>query len=154
MVGDVVEVRVFGQDTLTTRGQVRTAGTLTLPLVGQVSVVGQQPSAVASNLAELYKRFVNDPRVIVVVLESQISVAAVGEVKQVGMLQLDAPATVLQALAAAGGMSDFADSSKIFVLRSSDKRMQRIRFTYQALTDGEPAASGFRLKTGDVLFVE
>lgn len=82
-----------------------------------------------------------------------MSVAVIGEAKQAGMIALEPPATVLQALAKAGGMTEFANSANIFVLRSGDK-VQRIRFKYSALVEAEPAATRFHLRTGDSVVVE
>jgi polysaccharide biosynthesis/export protein len=153
-VGDLVEVRVFGQESLNTQRKVRADGTITVPLVGQVVARGTRPSDLAATLTERLRPFVNDPRVTVIAQDAPVTVAAVGEVGQVGLLELEAPATVLQALAKAGGLSDFADRSRIFVLRSQQQRTQRIRFSYQALLDGDPIALSFRMRTGDVLVVE
>jgi polysaccharide export outer membrane protein len=83
-----------------------------------------------------------------------VRVAAVGEVGQVGLLELEAPATVLQALAKAGGLSEFANRSRIFVVRAADNRTQRIRFSYHSLLEGDAAALAFHMRTGDVLVVE
>jgi polysaccharide export outer membrane protein len=152
--GDVIEVRVGGDDKVTTRGRVLPDGTFVLPLLGSVAVAGQRPEEASSLLNERLKRYVNVPDVTVIIQESQVSVAVLGEVKTPGMLDLWAPATVLQALAKAGGMTEFADSSGIYLLRRVGKTTQRIRFTYAALVGGEPVATGFQLKTGDVLVVE
>lgn len=152
--GDVVEVRVFGQDSLNTQKRVRSDGTVTVPLVGQVAVRGTRPTDLAASLTERLRPYVNDPRVSVIVQDAPITVAAVGEVGNVGLLELEAPATVLQALAKAGGLSDFASRSRIFVLRTENQRTQRIRFSYDALVEGQPSALAFHMKTGDVLVVE
>jgi polysaccharide export outer membrane protein len=152
--GDVIEVRVGGDDKVTTRGRVLPDGTFVLPLVGAVAVAGQRPEEASALLNERLKRYVNVPDVTVIIQESQVSIAVLGEVKTPGMLDLWAPATVLQALAKAGGMTEFADSSRVFLLRRVGKSTQRIRFTYTALVEAEPVATGFQLKTGDVLVVE
>lgn len=47
-----------------------------------------------------------------------------------------------------------ADTSDIFVLRRQGDEMERIRFTYDALTRAEPVASRFELESGDVIVVE
>lgn len=153
-IGDLVEVRVFGQESLTTQRKVRDDGTVTVPLVGQLAARGVRPNDFAAQLTERLRPFVNDPRVSVIVQEGPVTVAAVGEVGQVGLLELEAPATVVQAIAKAGGLSDFADRSRIFVVRAQANGSRRIRFTYQSLLDGDPAALSFRMKSGDVLVVE
>jgi polysaccharide biosynthesis/export protein len=153
--GDVVDVRVFGQDAMSAKGAVRLDGTMTLPLLGQVVVAGQQPEDVAKQLKERLKPYVVAPEVTVVIEQSRVNVAMIGEVKGVGVVELESPATVLQALAKAGGMTEFADTDSIFVLRPiGGGKTRRIRFTYKQLIDAEPAAIGFYLKSGDVVVVE
>ncbi|HKU42274.1 MAG TPA: polysaccharide biosynthesis/export family protein [Polyangiales bacterium] len=153
--GDLVDVRVFGQENMSAKGTVRLDGTLTLPLLGQVAVAGQRPEDVAGQLKERLKPYVVAPEVTVVIEQSRVNVALIGEVKAVGVVDLDSPATVLQALAKAGGMTEFADPDSIYVLRTvGGGTTRRIRFTYKQLVDAQPAAIGFYLKTGDVVVVE
>jgi polysaccharide export outer membrane protein len=152
--GDVVEVRVFGQEAMSSKGQVRVDGTLTLPLVGQFPVAGQKPEDVARALKGRLTPYINSPEVTVVIQESQVSVSVVGEVKAVGIIELKSPATVLQAIAKSGGLTEFADKSSIFVLRTTAGVTRRIRLKYQSLVDGDPLALRFHLKTGDVIVVE
>ena len=150
----MISVRIYGEEALTTRARVRQEGTLTLPLLGPVPVAGKLATEVASDLAVRFKPFVLDPRVIVTIEESLVTVTAVGEVKQAGLLELQSPATVLQALAKVGGLTDFASHSGIYVLRPRPGSTQRVRFAYDKLLEGEPAAMAFHLETGDVLVVE
>jgi polysaccharide biosynthesis/export protein len=152
--GDLIEVRVFGQEAMSTKGEVRSDGTLALPLLGQVAVAGRRPEEIASSLKERLKPFIVSPEVTVVIQESRVLVSMVGEVKGVGVVQLRPPATVLQALAMAGGLSDFADRSGIYVLRTVSGVTTRIRFRYDLLIEADPIATRFRLKTGDVIVVE
>jgi len=152
--GDLVDVRVFGQPDVSAKGVVRPDGTLTLPLLGQVPLAGQRPEDAAQQLEERLTKFVIKPEVTVVIEQSRVSIAVIGEVKIAGVVELDAPATVLEALAKAGGMTDFADEDAIFVLRKAGPQTIRVRFTYWQLTGADPAAIGFRLKHGDVVVVE
>jgi polysaccharide export outer membrane protein len=152
--GDLVDVRVFGQPDVSSKGVVRPDGTLTLPLLGQVPVAGQRPEDTAHLLAEKLTKFVIKPEVTVVIEQSRVSVAVLGEVKAAGVVELDSPATVLDALAKAGGMTDFADDDSIYVLRKLGPKTQRVRFTYAQLTGADGAALGYHLKLGDVVIVE
>jgi polysaccharide biosynthesis/export protein len=152
--GDLIEVQVYGDETMSTRGRVLADGTLTIPVLGPVAVVGMRSEELAASLDQQLKRYITAPKVTVMIQESLISVAVIGEVKQPGVVDLVAPATVLQALAKAGGMTEFADSSGIFVLRNRGNNTERIRFKYSALVQAEPAAARFQLKTRDVLVVE
>lgn len=152
--GDVVEVQVYGDESMSTRGRVLADGTLTVPVLGPVQVAGKRSEELATSLEEQLKRYVTVPKVTVLIQESLFSVAVIGEVRQPGVVELVAPATVLQALARAGGLTEFADSSGIFVLRNKGNGAERIRFKYSALVQGQPAAIGFHLKPRDVLVVE
>jgi len=76
--------------------------------------------------------------------------SVVGNVRKAGTFPVDPRSGVLQALAAAGGLGEFADPDRIFVLRKGD----RIRFTYKALIRAERRAAAFRLRAGDVVVVE
>jgi polysaccharide export outer membrane protein len=152
--GDDLEIQVMGDENASARGRVLPDGTLTLPLLGPVRVVGMRPEALASSLERQLQRWVKVPEVTVIIHESVVSVAVIGEVRQPGVIPLAPPATVLRALAAAGGMTEFADLSGIFVLREQEQRPQRIRFSYDALAEGAAAATHFRLEPGDVLIVE
>jgi polysaccharide export outer membrane protein len=152
--GDLVDVRVFGQPDVSSKGIVRPDGTLTLPLLGQVAMAGLRPEDASTQLEEKLTKFVIKPEVTVVIEQSRVTIAVLGEVKQAGVVDLDSPATVLEALAKAGGMTDFADEDSIYVLRKAGPQMQRVRFTYDALTGADAAAIGFHLKHGDVVVVE
>lgn len=152
--GDDVEIRVLGDESASTRGRVLPDGTLTMPLLGSIQVVGQKPETLATTLEGQLQRWVKVPQVTVIIHESVISVAVLGEVREPGVIDLVPPATVLRALAAAGGVTEFADLSGLYVLRKQDQRTLRIRFTYDALVEARPAASRFQLEAGDVLVVE
>jgi polysaccharide export outer membrane protein len=152
--GDMVDVQVFGQDAMSTKGEVRSDGTLAIPLLGQVAAAGRRPEELASSLKERLKPYVVSPEVTVVIQESRVLVSMVGEIKAVGVVELRPPATVLQALAMAGGLTDFADRSGIYVLRTIAGVTTRIRFRYESLIEADPIAIRFRLKTGDVIVVE
>ncbi len=153
--GDVISVRVFGQDQISTRGRVRPDGMFVVPLLGEAQAGGRSPGAFSGELQEKLKAYVTAPNVTVTIEESQIRVDVTGEVRRPGTVPLETPYRVLSAIASAGGLTEFAKDDRIFVLRA-DKTgtIRRIRFRYEALTQGEPRAAAFRLQSGDVLVVE
>lgn len=153
-VGDTVNIRVYQQDDLATQGKIRRDGRIALPLVGEVMVAGKHPSELAHELEGRFKQFVVSPRVTVNVEQSQpVTVSTIGEVQKVGPITLDAPAGLIQALSQAGGPTDYADRSRLFVLRQFPK-YERIRFTYDAVIRNEDGAATFPLRTGDVIVFE
>ncbi len=153
-VGDTVNIRVYEQDGMSTSVKIRRDGRIALPLAGEVVAAGKHPSALAREIEAKLKEFIVTPRVTVNIDSSQqVSVTAVGEIGHIGTLMLDPPARLIEALAQAGGPSEFADKSRIFVLREFPK-FQRIRFTYDAIVHNESGAAGFPLRTGDVIVIE
>ena len=152
--GDLIEVQVFGDEQSSTTARVLGDGTITVPLLGPVPAVGKRSEELSASLEDQLKKYVQVPKVVVLIRESLISASVIGEVKAPGVVDMVAPASVLEGLAKAGGLTEFADSSAIFVLRTQAGRTERIRFKYSDLVEAEPAASRFQLKTGDVLVVE
>lgn len=152
--GDMVQVRVFNQEHLTTRARVRPDGKVSLPLLNDVPAAGLTPDALATDLQERLKSFIKAPLVTVALEETRpASVYVAGEVVRPGVYPLDAAAGVLQALVNAGGLTQMASPGRIFVLRKGPPEV-RIRFTYDALVRLEGKASTFHLLPGDVVVVE
>ena len=87
-----------------------------------------------------------------------LRVPVMGEVVRPGIYEVDRKDGVLVALAAAGGFTEFAHRDRIHVLRNKvpfgESAPKRIRFDYGALSRGERAAAGFRLRDGDVVVVD
>lgn len=151
--GDVLGVRVFNQDNMSARARVRSDGKIALPFVGEIDVLGKAPAAVARELSLLLKEFVVSPTVTITVEEAQpASVSVLGEVARPGVYPIDPSTGVLQALAAAGGFTDYASRGSIYVVRRAPAA--RIRFTYAALVQGAGGVAAIRLHPGDVMLVE
>jgi polysaccharide biosynthesis/export protein len=152
--GDVVSVRVFNQEALSTRAKVRSDGRIAIPVLGDIEVRGRKPSALKGELEARLKDYVNAPSVTVSVEEFQpITVSVLGEVTKAGSFALDPRASVAQVLASAGGLTDYASKDRIFVVRALPKPL-RVRFTYEDVTRGAAPSSGFVLHDGDLVMVE
>ncbi|MFZ5446249.1 MAG: polysaccharide biosynthesis/export family protein [Myxococcota bacterium] len=155
--GDVLQVRVFQQDSMSARVKVRADGKVSLPLLGDIAAAGKSPSALASELQVRLKEYINTPVVTVSLEETRpVTVSVLGEVGRAGVVTLEQNSGVLHALAAAGGLNDFAHRDGIFVLRkiAGQTAPRRIRFTWEALSRGEGAAARFILQAGDVVVAE
>jgi len=155
-VGDVINVRVLNQEPLTTHTRVRTDGRIAFPMLGDVDVAGKRPNDVRNELADRLRKFLVNPDVTVSVEERQPTYASVvGEVARAGTVTIQPGAGVLDAIAQAGGLTDFASKDRIFVIRQAPKGpAQRIRFTYDGLTHAEGRAASFQLESGDVIVCE
>lgn len=155
--GDSLNVRVFNQDNVSSRVRVRADGKVSLPFVNDWLAAGKTPPVLALELQTRLKDFLTNPVVTVSLEESRtLTVSVIGEVVRPSMVTLDPGAGVLQALAAAGGLTDFAQREGIFVLRKPAPEAQplRIRFTWEALTRGENQAARFALLPQDVIVAE
>jgi polysaccharide biosynthesis/export protein len=158
--GDVVSVRVFSQEALSTRAKVRSDGRIAMPVLGDVEVRGRRPSALKEELEGRLKDYVNAPSVTIGLEEVQpITVSVLGEVSNAGSFPLDPRATVAQALASAGGLTDFAIKDRIFVVRarkalSVGGSPLRVRFTFEDISRGDAASARFVLQDGDLVVVE
>jgi len=152
--GDIINIRVFEQDAMSSRLKVRADGKVALPFAGETQVSGKRPVDLARELESRLKEYIVSPKVTVNVDEFQLlSIAVLGEVSKPGSYPLEHNAGVMQALASAGGMTDYADHDRIFVLRKTPA-LRRVRFTFDALTHNERRAVTFGLQSGDIVVVE
>ncbi len=148
---DIVNVRVFREDTFSTREHVRPDGKISVPVVGEVMVRGRRPDEVAKELEGRLKNMLKEPSVTLVLEQPvQIPVSVTGEVRQSGTFQLEPGTNVLHAIASAGGLNDYADGDRIFLVRKSLN--DRVRFRYSDLRSG--VTTGITLMPGDLIVVE
>jgi len=134
--------------------RVRSDGRISLPFVNDVQAAGKTPLKLGGELEAGLKAMVLNPKVTVVVEESRpLTISVLGEVSKPGTQTYERESGVAQALAAAGGLTNFAHKDRIFVVRSNPKPV-RIHFTYENITRKVGPASVFRLKPGDVVIVE
>jgi polysaccharide export outer membrane protein len=151
--GDLVFVRVFNQDTLSGRTRVRPDGKVTVPFVNDVPAAGQTTQQLAKTLETRLLDFIKAPVVTVFLEElgpTQLSV--LGEVARPGVYPLERGQGVLRALAAAGGLTEFAHKDRIFVVRPG--AAERIRFTLEDLSKPGSRSARFRLQNDDAVLVQ
>jgi len=155
---DVISVRVWNQESMgMERARVREDGKISLPFLKDVSVVGMTPNELSEKLQKELVSLIVEPIVTVTLEEpAPLNVSVIGEVATAGAFTMPRPAGVLQAIAAAGGLTPYADRDSIYVLRRLAPAIPptRIRFRYRDLTSGGTPAAAFLLKSGDVVVVE
>lgn len=154
-IGDALSVQVWEQEKMSSHVRVRSDGQVSLPFLNDVPAAGLTPVRLARDLEGRLKAFIVTPRVVVAVDEARpLSVSVLGQVAEPGLHNLAPGAGVAQALAAAGGLKDFAKKDRIFVVRQVGDAPQRIRMTWNDVTAGQGAAGRLRLRTGDVVVVD
>jgi polysaccharide export outer membrane protein len=130
--------------------QVRPDGRITMPFIGDIDAAGRRPTELRDGIATALKQYVNAPVVTVIVLEATApTVFVVGEVNHPGSVTLHAGMTVLQVIAVAGGVKDFADAKNIRILRKGVA--EPIPFNYRDALKG--VGSNPRLQAGDTIAV-
>jgi polysaccharide export outer membrane protein len=145
---DVVEVSVWKEPDLSRTVPVRPDGKITLPLLGDVQAEGLKPAELENKVAEGLKPFVRDPHVTVIVHDvNGAKVFVTGMVAHPGAFPLRNSMGLLQALAMAGGLAEFADRDEIKVLHADGRRVE---VDYDSLVSGE---SKVYLGPGDTVVV-
>lgn len=152
-VGDKLRIEVYKDAQLSQSAQIRPDGKITLPLIGDLTATDRTPSELRDHIEKALKEYVTAPSVTVIVVEATIPTAFVlGEVRAPGAVQLQRDLTVLQALALAGGLTEFAKSGDIRVLRNGAGGVETIAFRYKDALRGSEQAQ-MMLRPGDTVIV-
>ncbi len=153
--GDLLNIRVWNQEALTTQARVREDGRISLLFLDDVEAAGHSPAMLSQQIQTRLKDYINHPVVTVALEQARpIKVTMVGEINRIGPLEIETGASLLQALAGAGGFTEYAHKDRVFVMRQEDGAPVRIRFRYDDLIRAEGRAPTFRLRPGDVIVVE
>jgi polysaccharide export outer membrane protein len=133
---------------------VRPDGKITLPLLNDMKAAGLTPDQFRQEVATAAAEYIEDPNVTIVVKEiNSRRVYVTGQVGKPGFFPLTSPTTVMQALAMAGGLSEFADGGDIAIIRVTDGKTQRFRFNYKDVVRGRKLEQNILLKPGDTVVV-
>jgi polysaccharide export outer membrane protein len=155
--GDVLEISVWDNTTVSRTVLVRPDGRISLPLLQDLQAAGLTPMQLREFLEKSLNRYIEKPVVSVIVREvHSYQVSVVGQVKTPGRFQLTDNATVLDVLAMAGGLTEFADRGRITVLRRENNKTTYIPFAYNRLVsrDGEHGGQdNFFLQGDDIVLV-
>ena len=149
---DVLHIAVWREADLTATLPVRPDGKISLPLLNDVQASGLTPQQLAASVTEKLKKYIADPRVTVVVTQiNSKRVFMVGEVLHPGPMSMIANMTVLQALSSAG-LNQFANTKRIYVLRTENGKQQKLPVNYRKLIKGE-IEQNYVLQAGDTIVV-
>jgi polysaccharide export outer membrane protein len=133
---------------------VRPDGKISFPLLNDIQAAGLTPMQLQRSISDQLRQYMAAPEVSVVVQEIRsFSASVLGEVKKPGRYQLTGEETVLDVLAQAGGLTEFANESGIVVLRSNGSGMEHIPFNYDAAISRKGGQLLFYLRPGDVVVV-
>jgi polysaccharide export outer membrane protein len=150
---DMLQVTVWKNDALSKAVPVRPDGKISLPLLHDIHASGLTAMQLRDKIAVALAEFMPSPEVSVIVTDVRsYRVSVLGEVNKPGVLQLKSEATILEAIAMAGGFRDFASPSKIVIFRKdSYGGTHKITFNYNRALKGQE--DNLNLRSGDVIVV-
>jgi polysaccharide export outer membrane protein len=155
---DVLDIAVWDNPAVSRTVPVRPDGKISLPLLNDVTAAGLTPSQLQQALTKALVTYMPTASVSVIVREvNSYKVTVIGEVRTPGRYELKSQATVLDLLAMAGGLSEFAERGSIVVLRSNGGSTTKIPFAYDKLTSKSISTKSgddnFCVLPGDVIVV-
>lgn len=151
--GDVLQITVWKNDTLSRTLPVRPDGKISMPLLHDVQASGLTAMQLRDKIATALGEFMPNPEVAVSVNDVRsMRVSILGEVAKPGVIELRGQTTILEVIAMAGGFKDFASPSKITVIRIDEGgKTKRIRFNYNKAIGSDE--ENLVLRSGDVVVV-
>ncbi|MGM0574836.1 MAG: polysaccharide biosynthesis/export family protein [Myxococcota bacterium] len=151
--GDIFEVRVYGEESLSGVHRVSPDGSIDFPLVGRVMVEDLTPDEIAKRLRErLQDGYIRDPFVSVFVEEYHSKkIFILGEVKKPGTFPYSAGMSIVEAITLAGGFNPAANPDYVVVTRKTADGETRIPVPVEKISKGE--ARNLELQAGDIVFV-
>jgi polysaccharide biosynthesis/export protein len=152
---DVLAVNVWKEPEISRTLPVRPDGNISLPLMGDLMASGRTPVQLQKEIKDHLVEYLSNPEVTVLVQEAKShKFNIIGEVEKPGSYVMGGPMTVLDAIALAGGVRDFARTTKIYVLRvNADGSRTRLPFNYKHVIKGNDLHADVQLQPRDTIVV-
>jgi polysaccharide export outer membrane protein len=153
-IDDVLAIVFWREQNMNADVVVRPDGKITLPLINEIDAVGLTTEELRARVVAAAGRFVTDPNATVVVKQiNSRKIFVTGEVGRPGSFPLSDSMTVIQALAMAGGLREFADASAIIVMRNEGGQPKSFKVNYKDIRKGKNLQQNILLKPGDTIVV-
>ena len=152
---DVLTINVWHEPEVSRNVPVRPDGRISLPLIGDVRAAGLTPMELQNELEARFAKFLTNPDVSVIVAEIRSQrINVLGQVLRPGTYPLIPPMSVVDAIADAGGLSEFAKANKAYVLRTlANGSRERIKFRYKDVLNGKRGSRDILLETRDTVVI-
>lgn len=151
---DVLGIVFWREPDLTGDVTVRPDGKVTLPLIGELRAEGLGPEALRDQIKQASAKYMSDANVSVVVRQiNSRKVFITGRVNTPGTYTLAGPRTVMQIIALAGGLNEYADAKNITVLRVTNGQSRSFKFNYKDVARGKKLEQNILLQPGDTIVV-
>ncbi len=152
---DVLAINVWKEPDISRSIPVRSDGKISLPLAGEIQAAGQTPLKLEGDIASKLQNYISEPEVTVMVQQiNSEKFNILGQVARPGSYPLTNSATVLDAIALAGGFRDFAKQKSIYILRQKPPGGQsRMAFNYKDVIKGRNPEQNIKLEPRDTIVV-
>jgi polysaccharide export outer membrane protein len=151
---DILTVVFWREKDLSSDVVVRPDGRISLPVLQDVHAAGLTPEQLRDSLTKTAERFVEDPNVTVIVKEiNSRRVYITGQVAKPGPYNVTSPLTVVQLIAFAGGLLEYADGKNVRIMRTENATPMSYKFNYKEVTEGKNLKQNIQLRPGDTVIV-
>jgi polysaccharide export outer membrane protein len=151
---DVLSIVFWRDKDMSAEVVVRPDGRISLPLLNDIQAAGSTPEELRAQLEKAAAKYIAEPNATVVVKTiNSRKVYITGNVLKPGTYPLTGDMSVLQLIAVAGGLQEYADSKKIVVMRKEDGRDRFFSFNYKDVTRQKNLQQNIALKPGDTVVV-
>lgn len=151
---DVLMISVWQNKDISNTVPVRPDGMISLPLLNDVQAAGLTPEQLRGVLIKRLKEYIPKPEVSVIVAQVHSpKISVLGNVARPSRYVISSKTTVLDALALAGGLTEFASRKRIVILRPEGTMMTQLLFNYNAVVAAEGDSHNFYLQPGDIVLV-
>lgn len=152
--GDVLEISVWKDESLSRSLIIPPDGMLSFPLIGDINVTNLTVTDIRQTVTKRISEFVPDATVTVMLSEiNSLRGYVIGKVNNPGVYQIGMDTSVMQILAMAGGLNPFASEGSIHILRRENQKTIKIPFDYREVLKGKNLEQNILLKRGDVVVV-
>jgi polysaccharide export outer membrane protein len=151
---DVLDINVWKEPDVSRTVPVRPDGKISLPLLNDIQAAGCTPMQLQQQITEKLRKFLTEPQVTVIVTQiNSQRVYIMGEVNHAGTFPLLPNTTILQLITTAGGFTQFANTSKVRLVRNENGKQTTYSFNYKEVMEGKRPEQNLTLKSGDSIVV-
>jgi polysaccharide biosynthesis/export protein len=151
---DVLGIMFWREQEMSGDVTVRPDGKVTLPLLGDIQAAGTRPDALRDQITQAAGKYLTDVNVTVVVRQiNSRKVFITGQVTTPGAYPLTGPRTVMQLIALAGGLTEYADGESISIMRQEQGKTRSMKFNYRDVSKGKKLEQNVMLLPGDTVVV-
>jgi polysaccharide biosynthesis/export protein len=151
---DLITIKVWQDDKMSGDVVVRPDGKVTLALINDIQAAGLTPDQFRLAVMAAAGKFVQEPTVDVYIKQiNSRKIFITGEVAKPNEYPLSGRMTVMQAIAKAGGLTEYANKSKVTILRTENGNTVVLKVNYSDILSGKNVKQNYELRAGDVVNV-